>query len=177
MSDFTINCPKCGVLLEASDAHVGLSVACPSCDAPIQVSRPIPDAPPKPETKDCPYCGEEILFKAKKCKHCGEFLTKDKPATDTTPSPQKKITVPKRKSSPPSRSPSSAPKKRGTRCPKCGSTNIQVGQEGSSKGFGAGKGCLGTILFGPIGFLCGLCGMGKGKTKSIRMCVDCGKKL
>jgi hypothetical protein len=27
-----------------------------------------------PDTKDCLYCGEEILAKAKKCKHCGEFL-------------------------------------------------------------------------------------------------------
>lgn len=26
------------------------------------------------ETKQCPYCGEEILVVAKKCKHCGEFL-------------------------------------------------------------------------------------------------------
>lgn len=26
------------------------------------------------ETKVCPYCGEEILAIAKKCKHCGEFL-------------------------------------------------------------------------------------------------------
>lgn len=26
------------------------------------------------ETKTCPYCGEEILLKAKKCKYCGEFL-------------------------------------------------------------------------------------------------------
>lgn len=26
------------------------------------------------ETMTCPYCGEEILAKAKKCKHCGELL-------------------------------------------------------------------------------------------------------
>jgi len=26
------------------------------------------------ETKACPYCWEEILATAKKCKHCGEFL-------------------------------------------------------------------------------------------------------
>lgn len=27
------------------------------------------------ETKNCPYCGEEIMATAKKCKHCGEWLT------------------------------------------------------------------------------------------------------
>ena len=28
------------------------------------------------ETKTCPFCGEEIMVTAKKCKHCGEWLDK-----------------------------------------------------------------------------------------------------
>lgn len=30
------------------------------------------------DTKRCPFCGEEIKLTAIKCKHCGEFLKKDK---------------------------------------------------------------------------------------------------
>lgn len=29
------------------------------------------------ETMNCPYCGEEILAVAKKCKHCGEWLDEE----------------------------------------------------------------------------------------------------
>ena len=29
------------------------------------------------ETMKCPYCGEEILAVAKKCKHCGEWLDEE----------------------------------------------------------------------------------------------------
>ena len=35
------------------------------------------------EMKNCPYCAEQILALAKKCKHCGEYLDmelKNKPA-------------------------------------------------------------------------------------------------
>lgn len=37
------------------------------------------------ETKRCPYCGEEILAVAKKCKHCGEWLEKEMKETKTCP--------------------------------------------------------------------------------------------
>jgi membrane protein YdbS with pleckstrin-like domain len=32
------------------------------------------DLPSNPETKECPFCAEQVLIRAKKCKHCGEFL-------------------------------------------------------------------------------------------------------
>jgi len=39
-----------------------------------------------PETKTCPYCGEEILTAARKCKHCGEWFD----ATEKIPTIDKK---------------------------------------------------------------------------------------
>ena len=47
------------------------------------------------EKKLCPYCGEEILAVAKKCKHCGEWL--DKKSESVTPAEPR--AVPVRKSS------------------------------------------------------------------------------
>ena len=64
-----------------------------------------------------------------------------------------------------------------TGCPKCGSQNITVLSDFSSKGFGGGKGCFGYLILGPIGWLCGLCGMGKTKTKIVRVCNNCGYRF
>lgn len=36
------------------------------------------------QTKQCPYCGEEILATAKKCKHCGEWLDKEETPKEET---------------------------------------------------------------------------------------------
>lgn len=40
-------------------------------------------------TKNCPYCGEEILAVAKKCKHCGEWIKEE-----TMPKPVKMVACP-----------------------------------------------------------------------------------
>jgi hypothetical protein len=67
-------------------------------------------------------------------------------------------------------------------CTKCGSDNINVqaisNVNGKTKGFGCIKSIFGTVIMGPIGFFCGLCGMGKGKTwtevKTLKICQSCG---
>ena len=74
-------------------------------------------------------------------------------------------------------------------CPKCGSQNIQLvpvtttETREKTKGFGWIKACLGWLFFSVPGVLCGLCGMGKGKsktkhtTKMESVCLTCGKRF
>jgi len=71
MSNFNFNCPHCSQSLEVSEDELSTEVVCPSCKGEIK----LPDAvPPQKQTKSCPYCAEQILLSAVKCKHCGEFL-------------------------------------------------------------------------------------------------------
>lgn len=38
-----------------------------------------------PQIKPCPFCGEQIMETAKKCKHCGEFLNPENSASVKEP--------------------------------------------------------------------------------------------
>ena len=77
-----------------------------------------------------------------------------------------------------------APVNNKPRCPRCGSSNLQVvmSQDTSATGGGysGGKGCLGFLLFGPLGLLCGSCGS-KTKIESSNrtglVCIDCGSEV
>lgn len=74
-------------------------------------------------------------------------------------------------------------------CPKCGSNNVtsQAITESTTtekiKGFGCIKSCLGYLIFNIPGILCGLCGMGKGKSKTtsktrvVHVCQNCGSRF
>lgn len=70
-------------------------------------------------------------------------------------------------------------------CPKCGSNHIAASTvtetTSKTKGFGCIKACLGYLLFSVPGILCGMCGMGKGKTTTkTRMnytCQNCGYRF
>ncbi len=65
------------------------------------------------------------------------------------------------------------------RCPKCGSENCFIINEVKESGhdYYGGRGCLGYLIFGPVGLLCGLCGKGR-ETKNVNywVCNTCGKK-
>jgi len=69
-------------------------------------------------------------------------------------------------------------------CPVCKSAYCRAISTNNTyiedKGYGAGKGCCGYILFGPLGLLCGLCG-GKRRTRTTTQtywhCDGCGNKF
>jgi len=159
MSDVNLSCPHCGQSLEIPEELFGQTVPCPSCQQEIELVKPAPPPLPvisvanplplaPPQTKICLFCGERIMLAAKKCKHCGELL-------DKAPAPVQ-TQVP------------AAARQNIARCPKCGCTSIA----GAKQGFGAGMGCIGTLLFGWIGLLCGACG----GNRMYSHCLQCGHK-
>jgi len=64
-------------------------------------------------------------------------------------------------------------------CPKCGSENCSVITDTTtySKGYDLCNGLIGSIIMGPIGMLCGLCGMGQNTVSTdYWVCNFCGYK-
>ncbi len=79
--DIDFQCPFCQQIIGSPPDMAGEIVDCPGCNRQITV--PVPKPKPisltpvdavAPQHKACPFCGEQILSVAKKCKHCGEFL-------------------------------------------------------------------------------------------------------
>lgn len=69
-------------------------------------------------------------------------------------------------------------------CPQCGNEDLQAVTETNTlttgKNYSAGQGCLGFLLLGPLGLLCGSCGQHQ-KTTTVNntywVCPKCGKKF
>lgn len=69
-------------------------------------------------------------------------------------------------------------------CPKCGNTDLQSTVETKTEttggGFSASKGCLGYLIFGPLGLLCGSCGSNTNTTTTNTTywnCPKCGHRF
>ncbi len=80
MREYKITCPHCQETLAILGTQLDKVISCDSCGRSIR-------APSLPElarqsgghqsggTKLCPFCSESIQATARKCKHCGEFLS------------------------------------------------------------------------------------------------------
>lgn len=62
------------------------------------------------------------------------------------------------------------------KCPNCGSEHVHFASTTETQGLSLADSCCGMILLGPIGILCGACGMGS-HTKQFWICSDCGNKF
>ena len=126
--------------------------------------------------KYCKCCGEALTADGNRCGTCGSAATIITP--DTTFHLEEYLGV-KRASG------VVGPQKNGSvYCPKCKSQKLQTivesNVEGKGGGYGTGKGCLGWLLLGPLGLLCGMCGSGtkiKTTNATFFMCMDCGDKF
>lgn len=61
-------------------------------------------------------------------------------------------------------------------CPKCGGKNCTIISETNSQGYDFLNGCCCYMILGPLGLLCGACGMGSSST-NYWICNDCGNKF
>ena len=79
--DINFSCNKCGQHLAMDESGAGSVVHCPKCaeiltvpNIPAHGEASVPSPIIAGQTKKCPFCSEQILSDARKCKHCGEFL-------------------------------------------------------------------------------------------------------
>lgn len=112
----------------------------------------------------CPNCGKEIRDGIKFCPYCGDALSQEESAWQSAPNVRDAV-----------KTPTSLPKK--IKCPNCNGHNIQTSTTLTTTegGYSGTKGCLGFLLFGPLGLLCGNCGSKqKHSSKTCWVCADCG---
>ena len=132
--------------------------------------------------------GARVILKY--CKRCGEALTEDRNHCGACGSavaivtPDMTLHLEKYSGSKTSSVVSKPLNSAIVYCPKCKSQKLQTviesKTEGKGGGYGTGKGCLGWLLLGPLGLLCGICGSETKimtTNKTLFMCMDCGNKF
>lgn len=125
----------------------------------------------------CSKCGTQNPDDSKFCAGCGAALDEGGSIQSAGSSQSHMAEVPLVDDLPEIDIPSGS----GVHCPKCKSEKIQSLTETDVQGgYQAGKGCLGYLLFGPLGFLCGALGKKARMTSTnstMFVCMECGHKF
>lgn len=69
-----INCPHCRRDLRLPDDLYRQPCQCPLCQGAIAVRWPRAAAARPDERRPCPRCGQSIMARAVKCRHCLQWL-------------------------------------------------------------------------------------------------------
>lgn len=119
----------------------------------------------------CPKCGTKLPDGSKFCPKCGSSV--DRPVIHlptTAPKEPKQVTSS-------SEQKSSQVSNEDIHCPQCGAGDCvpQYKTNVSGGGYGCLQGGLGTLILGPFGLLCGLCGRSVKTTNTLMwVCPKCG---
>jgi len=202
MGEIRVTCPHCNQTLKVPEKLIGRMAKCPKCREAIQLasaqllsqqgaelglarhaSEVAPDTQQPSSsagipTKACPFCAEQILSTARKCKHCGEFLDdtdrqrKEEAASDrvsaTTNAPCTKL---------PARKPSfwqtlaHGALRKDFQCPHCKRTGCVYTREVKVKAGISGGKITGAILTGGLSLLA--TGLARKDRKTEAYCDNC----
>ena len=143
----------------------------------------------------CPKCGEYIAQGSRFCPSCGERVSSDFDRTYESKSVLPSVNHESMSKMTPRKDVNHADSwgkgisgDKKVHCPNCGCNELSIISETITSnvttggGYSGGKGCIGFLLFGPLGLLCGSCG-NKSKitttntSKNYFVYKGCGKKF
>lgn len=131
----------------------------------------------------CVKCGKELPESAQFCPNCGTSISSPTTPPPPQPSSSEQQANPStvQQSVPSVSTPSTPPlPEEKLQCPRCGTDGCipQYKQHVSGGGYGCLSGCLGWLLLGPLGLLCGACGNSvQSKNELVWICPKCGNEF